>query len=89
MLKTIIPELTEPDIYNERIDYIFRHKKEVSIFRQVSPLSENSRIFSGRYQDGKSPLVEMELIVIRFPKTMKPDKPNELYRELQKTFHFQ
>ena len=85
-MKTVIPEYKELNDHWEKVDYIFHHGKDVSISRQVRPLAENANIYSGIKSD---PLTEMEFIVIRFPKHLKPDYSSDFYSSLRRVFYHQ
>lgn len=88
-MKTVIPEYTEQNDHWEKVDYIFHHRKDVSISRQVRPIAEHTNIYNSISQNQKNRLTEMEFIVIRFPKRLKPDYSSDFYLDLRRAFYHQ
>lgn len=86
-MKTVIPEYTEPCTYHDRMDFIFHHGQDVSISRQVRPISTTTNMYNSIRQ--KDRLTEMEFIVIRFPKHLKPDYSSDFYLYLRSAFYHQ
>lgn len=84
-MKTVIPEYAEPSPYHDRMDFIFHHGQAVSISRQVRPISQTTNMYNSIQQ--KDRMTEMEYIVIRFPKHLKPDYSSDLYLSLRAVFY--
>lgn len=87
-MKTIISILEKPVEPHERQDGIFYHPKDVSISWQIRPLPKTTNMY--HYRDGiKERITELNVMVIRFPKHLKPEASSELYYALRTVFYFQ
>lgn len=88
-MKTVIPEYKEQNDHWEKVDYIFHHGKDVSISRQVRPIAKTTYMYNSIRQKDNDRLREMEFIVIRFPKRLKPDYSSDFYLHLRGAFYHQ
>lgn len=88
-MKTILPVNRNYGGTCERVDFIFYHDAEVSIVRALRPVAASTYLYKPIEHHKSERVQEMEFVVVRFPKHMKPNDPTALQSALSRLFYVQ